>query len=249
MTKPKLYIFHCELEFGVGWGGEEGISRGHVLRLISRSTLQCRNSSSFFERAIPSYKLMLLGAARTTNSQSTHTVLKNVAVLIVALRKGCLGAGQAWASCHVLPPGVLLSICQTAGFLLLTERSNWPSQLRPDAKACAKAELRSSRKSQKVNMVLNVHRNHKAYEGWGEGGKGVWRWGERDIIYLLLHCHHQNGSCIKMGSDESHFNVSVGSDRQSHNRVSTNPQPFESQGQLKRYQTEVLLLTSLTPYR
>ena len=21
-------------------------------------------------------------------------------------------------------------------------------------------------------MVLNVHRNHKAYQGWGEGGKG-----------------------------------------------------------------------------
>ena len=34
--------------------------------------------------------------------------------------------------------------------------------------------------------------------------------GEREIIYLSLHCHHQNDSCIKMGSDESHFNVSVG---------------------------------------
>ena len=43
-------------------------------------------------------------------------------------------------------------------------------------------------------------------------GKGVWRWGKREIIYLSLHCHHQNDSCIKMGSDESHFNVSVGSD-------------------------------------
>ena len=31
-----------------------------------------------------------------------------------------------------------------------------------------------------------------------------------EIIYLSLHCHHQNDSCIKMGSDESHFNVSVG---------------------------------------
>ena len=31
--------------------------------------------------------------------------------------------------------------------------------------------------------------------------------GEREIIYLSLHCHHQNDSCIKMGSDESHFNV------------------------------------------
>ena len=32
--------------------------------------------------------------------------------------------------------------------------------------------------------------------------------GEREIIYLLLHCHQQNDFCIKMGSDESYFNVS-----------------------------------------
>ena len=50
----------------------------------------------------------------------------------------------------------------------------------------------------------------------------VWWWGEREIIYLSLHCHHQNDFCIKMGSDESHFNVSVGSDGQSHKTVSTN---------------------------
>ena len=40
-------------------------------------------------------------------------------------------------------------------------------------------------------------------------GKGVRRWEEREILYLSLHCHHQNDFCIKMGSDESHFNVSV----------------------------------------
>ena len=33
--------------------------------------------------------------------------------------------------------------------------------------------------------------------------------GEREIIYLSLHCHHQNDFCIKVGSDESHFNVSL----------------------------------------
>ena len=38
---------------------------------------------------------------------------------------------------------------------------------------------------------------------------GVRRWGEREIIYLSLHCHHRNDSCIKMGSNESHFNVSL----------------------------------------
>ena len=46
-----------------------------------------------------------------------------------------------------------------------------------------------------------------------DGEKEVWRWGgEEEIIYISLHCHHQNDSCTKMGSDESHFNVSVGSD-------------------------------------
>ena len=44
---------------------------------------------------------------------------------------------------------------------------------------------------------------------------GAWRWGEREIIYLSLH-NHQNDSCITIGSDESYFNVSVGSDGQSH---------------------------------
>ena len=32
--------------------------------------------------------------------------------------------------------------------------------------------------------------------------------GWRGIKYLSLHCHHQNDFCIKVGSDESHFNVS-----------------------------------------
>ena len=41
------------------------------------------------------------------------------------------------------------------------------------------------------------------------GGSGVWRWGKREIIYLSLRCHHQNDSCIKMGSGKSRFNVSL----------------------------------------
>ena len=71
-------------------------------------------------------------------------------------------------------------------------------------------------------MVLNVHRNRTAYKGRGEVGEGGMEVGEREVIYLPLHCHHQNDSCIKMGSDESHFNVSVGSDGRSHKTVSTN---------------------------
>ena len=51
-----------------------------------------------------------------------------------------------------------------------------------------------------------------------------------------------------MGSDESHFNVSVESDGQSYETVSTNHNLFEEKGEPKRYRTEVLPLTSLTPY-
>ena len=34
--------------------------------------------------------------------------------------------------------------------------------------------------------------------------------GELEIICLSLYCYHQSDSCsIKIGSDESHFNVSL----------------------------------------
>ena len=97
-------------------------------------------------------------------------------------------------------------------------------------------------------MVLNIHRNHNCIRLLRDG-EGVWRWGKREIIYLSLHCHHQNDSCIKMGSDESHSNVSVGSGGQSHKTVSTHHNLFEEKGELKRHRTEVLPLTSITPYR
>ena len=76
----------------------------------------------------------------------------------------------------------------------------------------------------------------------GRGGAG-------DNIPIALHCHHQNNSCIKMDSDESHINVSVGNDGQRHKTVSTNHNLFEEKGEPKRYRTEVLPLTGLTPYR
>ena len=44
--------------------------------------------------------------------------------------------------------------------------------------------------------------------GREEGREGRMEVGEEgDYIYLSLHCHHQNDPCIKMGSDESSFNV------------------------------------------
>ena len=73
--------------------------------------------------------------------------------------------------------------------------------------------------------------------------------GREESIYLSLHCHHQNHTCIKMGSDENHFNVSAGSEGQRYKTVSTNHYLFEEKGEPKRYRAQVLPLTSLTPYR
>ena len=72
--------------------------------------------------------------------------------------------------------------------------------------------------------------------------------GKREIIYLSLHCRHQNDSCIKMGNDESHFNVSI----IVRDKVTSQcPQTttFEEKGEPKLIQSEVPLFTSLTPYR
>ena len=41
-----------------------------------------------------------------------------------------------------------------------------------------------------------------------KGGRGFGGGGERDYIPIAT-CHHQNDSCIKVGSDESHFKVSL----------------------------------------
>ena len=88
--------------------------------------------------------------------------------------------------------------------------------------------------------MLNVHRNHKAYWGQGEGGKGVWR---SEILYLPLHCHHQNDSCIKMDSDESRFNVSLIA-RDKVARQCPQATTFEEKGEPKRIRTDVPLLTT-----
>ena len=58
------------------------------------------------------------------------------------------------------------------------------------------------------------------------GGKGD---------YIPLHCHRQNDSCVKMGSDERHFNVSFESEGQSHRTVSTKHNLFEEKGDPKQY--------------
>ena len=72
--------------------------------------------------------------------------------------------------------------------------------------------------------------------------------GGREIIYLALHCRHQIDFCIRMGSKESHFNVSL-IVRDKVTRHCTQTTTFEEKGEPKRIGTEVPLLTSLSPYR
>ena len=74
-----------------------------------------------------------------------------------------------------------------------------------------------------------------------DGKKGVWRWGKREIMYLSKHCHCQNDSCIKMGNDESYFNVSL-IVRDKVTRQCPQATTFEEKGETKRIRTEV-------PYR
>ena len=94
-------------------------------------------------------------------------------------------------------------------------------------------------------MVLDVHRNHKACWGRGEGDMEV---GEMEIISLSLHCHHQNDFCIKVGRDGSHFKCFI-IVRDKATRRCPQTTTFEEKSDPKQIPTEVPLLTSLTPYR
>ena len=54
-----------------------------------------------------------------------------------------------------------------------------------------------------VSLIRRLIRDGK------KGRKGLWRWEKREMIYLSLHCHHKNDSCIKMGGVKSHLNASL----------------------------------------
>ena len=56
-----------------------------------------------------------------------------------------------------------------------------------------------------TEAIRLIRDREKGGKGYGSGRRG----GGGGILYLTLHCHHQNDSCIKMSSDESHFNVSL----------------------------------------
>ena len=76
--------------------------------------------------------------------------------------------------------------------------------------------------------------------GYGGGGRGR--------VYSYRYTVTTNDFCIKMGSDESHFNVSL-IVRDKVTRQCPQTTVLEEKGEPKRYRTEVLPLTSLPPYR
>ena len=46
-------------------------------------------------------------------------------------------------------------------------------------------------------MLLNVHKKPQGLLGTGRREGGGMEVGEREIIYISLHCHHQNDFCIR----------------------------------------------------
>ena len=73
---------------------------------------------------------------------------------------------------------------------------------------------------------------------------------ERDYKYTCCYAvtTRMTPALFKMGSDESHFNVSL-IVRDKVTRLSTDYNLFGEKGEPRRIRTEVPLLTSLTPYR
>ena len=82
----------------------------------------------------------------------------------------------------------------------------------------------------------------------GEKGEGVWRLWKREIIYLgAIHCHHRNDCGMRWAATRAIL-MFHNCERQSHKTVSIDHNvTFEEKGEPKRYGTEVLPLTSLTP--
>ena len=64
-----------------------------------------------------------------------------------------------------------------------------------------------------------------------DGEKGVWRWVEREIVYLSIHCRHQNDFCVKLAAMRAIL-MFHNCEGQSHKTVSTDHKL------LKRKETE-----------
>ena len=77
-----------------------------------------------------------------------------------------------------------------------------------------------------VRLIKDVEKGGRGYGGGGEGDYN---------LYTYRYTVTTRMTCIKMGSNESQFNVSVGSDGQSDKTVSTNHNLFEEKGEPKWY--------------
>ena len=88
---------------------------------------------------------------------------------------------------------------------------------------------------------------------WGRGrlysGKRETTLG-RGKLFLPLQCHHQIDFCIKIGSDDNYFNVSLIVGSKVTKTVSTDNNYWrERRVKAANRTVEIFLLTSLTPYR
>ena len=61
------------------------------------------------------------------------------------------------------------------------------------------AQIQGQQKKQQQTNRERV--GWRGVEGWGGG---------QEPLYPMLHCQHQKDFCMKIGSDEGHFNVSSG---------------------------------------
>ena len=69
---------------------------------------------------------------------------------------------------------------------------------------------------------------------------------EGHLIYESLHLHHQNDSCIKMGSNENHFNVLLIVRDKVTRQCPQTTTFLKRRRPAKRNRSKALLLTSLT---
>ena len=96
------------------------------------------------------------------------------------------------------------------------------------------------RPTETMRLIRDGEERGEGYGGCGGGGGG----GLYTYRYTVTT---RITSALRWAAIESHLNVSVESDGQSHRTVSTNHNLFEEKGEPKRFRTEVLPLTSLTP--
>ena len=100
---------------------------------------------------------------------------------------------------------------------------------------CTKQIVLSVLDERKVKMVLNVHRNRTEWRG-------------RLYTYRYNVTTRMIPALRRAAMTAIHVSFIV-RDKVTIKTVSTNHNLSEEKGELKRYQTEVLLHTSLTPYR